>query len=86
MLTVSLSVSFYVPYICSLQPITSTLYIVGDVMLGLLIDWDDNLLALPSDQRWSHQEIVELTRIIRCWNLCLVNTSNETTSTEFELW
>ena len=57
-----------------------------DVMFRLLIDWDGNLLALPLDQRWSHQEIVEPTRIIRHWTLCLVNTSNERTSTEFEMW
>ena len=57
-----------------------------DVMSGLLIDWDDTLPALPSDQRWSHQEIVEPTRIKRRWTLCLVNTSNERTSTEFEQW
>ena len=59
---------------------------VVDVMFGLLIDWDDNLLDLPSDQRWSHQEIIAPTRIIRCWTLCLLNTSNERTTTEFELW
>ena len=55
-------------------------------MSGLLIDWDNTLPALPSDQRWSPHEIVEPTKIIRCWTLWLVNSSNERTSTEFELW
>ena len=41
--------------------ISSTkLYIVADVMLGLVTDRDFSLLALTLDQRGSQQESVEL--------------------------
>ena len=65
---------------------TITLYIVADVMLGLLIDQDFTMLALPLDQRGSPQEAVELVWTMGCWTLCLVYACNEGISTELELW
>ena len=62
------------------------LYIVADVMLGLLIDWDFALLALPLDRGGSPQEATELDQTVICWTLCLVYACNEGISTKLELW
>ena len=66
----------------SIYPLT--LYIIADVMLGLLIERDSTLLAVPSDRGGSLQEAAELDRTIRCWTLCLVYACNEGISTKLE--
>ena len=55
------------------------------MLLGLLIDWDLALLALPLDQGGSAQEADELIWRIRCWTLCLVYACGEGVSTDLEL-
>ena len=67
----------------SIYPLT--LYIDADVMLGLLIDWDSTLLALPSDRGGSLQEAAELHWTMRRWTLCWVCACNGGVSTEPEL-
>ena len=59
----------------SIYPLT--LYIVADVMLGLLIDRDSTLLALPSDRGGSPQEAAKFDRTMGCWTLCLLYACNE---------
>ena len=56
-----------------------------DVMSGLLTDWDDTLLLYLETRDGLTKKSLN-PQDNKTLDLCLVNTSNERTSTEFELW